>query len=421
MVKAREGDKAAHERLGLVRPGLRPLAPLDIVQIDHTQVDVHLVDDLGRAPLGRPYLTLLLDVHSRCVLGFVVSFDTPSAAVVALAIAQGVLPKGKWLDEHDLQIEWPVHGIPKLLHLDNAPEFHSRALKRGCEQHGIVIDYRPRGKPHFGGHIERLMGTLMTRIHALPGSTSSNVVERGDYPSEEKAVLTLSEFELVFAREVLGIYHNELHSDLSKTPLAAWAEGVAKVDKARLPLNNLEALVLDFLPFEERIVGREGVRLFNTNYFHGGLGSLLAGPNRKRRVKYDPRDVSAVFVEMPDGGHLRVPYADLNKPPISLWEHRAARQTLREQGRGTINEDAIFAAIKANREAIALAQANSKTARRARARSPIGRAEVSVPARFAPEHQSLDMAVDAPRHVLDENAKVPQVVEYQGWKTEFSS
>jgi len=112
LVRAREGAAAARARFALVRTGLRPRAPLDIVQIDHTKVDVQLVDDFARAPLGRPWLTLLLDVFSRCVLGFAISFDAPSAAGVALAIAQGVLPKSAWLEERRLTLTWPMHGMP---------------------------------------------------------------------------------------------------------------------------------------------------------------------------------------------------------------------------------------------------------------------------------------------------------------------
>jgi len=415
IVKAREGAKTAHNRLGMVRPGLRPSAPLDIVQIDHTPVDVQLVDELVRAPLGRPFLTLLLDVCSRCVLGFAVSFDNPSAAGVALAIAQGLLPKGKWLDDRGLKVDWPVHGIPKLLHLDNAKEFKSRALKRGCEQYGISIEYRPPGKARFGGHIERQMGTLMKRIHALPGSTSSNVAERGDYPSEQKAILTLGEFERVFALEVLGIYHNEIHSALSKTPLAAWTEGVARAGNPRLPQNNPAAVVLDFLPFEERLVGRQGVRIFNITYYHSSLGVLLGGPDRKRRIKYDPRDISAVFVEMPDGDHIRVPYADSRKPPISLWEHNAAAQFLKEQGRGTVNEDAIFKAVESRRQITVQAQAKSKAARRAHARSPMGREAVSIASQFALERQKPDLnGENAPR--LGEAADPVDEIDFESWE-----
>ncbi len=164
LVKARDGAKIARQRFALVKPGLRPCTLLDIVQIDHTKVDIQLVDNLARAVLGRPWLTLLLDVHSRCVLGLSVSFDPPSAAGVALALAQGVLPKTEWLADRGLDLTWPMHGLPRLLHLDNGREFHSRALRRGCQQHGLRLDFRPPATPRFGGHIERLMGTLMEGI-----------------------------------------------------------------------------------------------------------------------------------------------------------------------------------------------------------------------------------------------------------------
>ena len=39
------------------------------------------------------------------------------------------------------------------------------------------------------GTSNALWGTLMARVHVLPGTTSSNVIARGDYPSERKAVL----------------------------------------------------------------------------------------------------------------------------------------------------------------------------------------------------------------------------------------
>jgi putative transposase len=52
IAKARDGSEAARGRFALVRSGLRPRTPLDLVQVDHTKVDIQLVDDLARAPLG---------------------------------------------------------------------------------------------------------------------------------------------------------------------------------------------------------------------------------------------------------------------------------------------------------------------------------------------------------------------------------
>ena len=69
-------------------------------------------------------------------------------------------------------------------------EFHSEALARGCQQYGIELDYRPIGQPHFGGTIERLIGTMMSMVHDLPGTTFSNPTERGSYDSDKSATLT---------------------------------------------------------------------------------------------------------------------------------------------------------------------------------------------------------------------------------------
>ena len=266
------------------------------------------------------------------------------------------------------------------------------------------------------------MGTLMKRVHALPGTTSSNVVERGDYASEKQAIFTLSEFERIFALDVLGPYHNDLHSALGKTPASAWAEGLAATGDPRLPLDP-KGFVLDFLPFQERLVGRQGVRIFNTMYFDGALASLLGTTDRKRRVKYDPGDLSAVFVEMPDGSHIRVPYADLRKPPVTLWEHRAAAAALRERGRGTVDEDAIFRAIEGKRRILIDAQAQSKNARRNLTRSPMGRDGISVAEQLSPKHSRSDAITRHPSNNLDddEEAKVPQIAEDEAWKTDFLS
>ena len=158
-----------------------------MVQIDHTKVDIMLVDDVTRACIGRPWLTLVLDVHTRMVLGLYLSLDAQSAISAALAVAQAVLPKTEWLTDRAIKLAWPAHGLPEVIHVDNGREFHSRSFERGCQQHGIRLEYRPPATPRFGGHIERLMGTLMGRVHALPGSTSSSVAARGGYdPKAER-------------------------------------------------------------------------------------------------------------------------------------------------------------------------------------------------------------------------------------------
>jgi transposase InsO family protein len=48
-------------------------------------------------------------------------------------------------------------------------------FERACRNHGIQIRWRPVGEPHFGGHIERLIGTAMGAVQMLPGSTAADL------------------------------------------------------------------------------------------------------------------------------------------------------------------------------------------------------------------------------------------------------
>ena len=71
-------------------------------------------------------------------------------------------------------------------------------------------------QPHYGGHIERLIGTQMGAVHLLPGTTFSHPGKRWDYPSSQAAVMTLRELERWIAWEVAGHYHQRIHASLHR-------------------------------------------------------------------------------------------------------------------------------------------------------------------------------------------------------------
>jgi putative transposase len=183
------------------------------------------VDERDRQPVGRPYLTAAIDVYSGCLLGMVVTLEPPSAVSVGLCLARVCSDKRPWLEGLGLGEDWPMGGKPRLLYLDNAAEFKSEALRRGCEQHGIRLDYRPVGRPHYGGIVERVIGTAMAQVRELPGTTISSPVERRTYDSEKTAALTLREVECWLALAVVA-YHGTVHSGLAQTPAARWAQGI---------------------------------------------------------------------------------------------------------------------------------------------------------------------------------------------------
>jgi putative transposase len=177
-------------------------AGLAVVQIDHTVADVNVVDETFRKPIGRPWLTLAVDVHTRMICGFHVSLNPPSQLSVALCLTHAVLAKDGWLAERHLDLNWPAAGLMKSLHSDNGRDLHGKGLEMGSREWGIQWVFRPPATPHFGGHIERLIGTVMGAVHLLPGTTYSNTQERGNYASEEAATLSMAELESWLAIQI---------------------------------------------------------------------------------------------------------------------------------------------------------------------------------------------------------------------------
>jgi len=380
----RHGRKAARDRHGPAKKHFEPSKELlGMVEIDHTRVDVIVVDDAYREPIGRPWLTLAIDVFSRVVAGYYLTLEAPSSLSVALCMAHMVSDKAHWLAEQSIQATWPG-GLPAAVHLDNAAEFHADALVRGSEEHGIVVNYRPVATPHYGGHIERLVGTIMGEVHLLPGTTFSNIAERGNYDSERHAVMTVAELDLWLTRQIAVLYHGAPHKGLGgRTPLGVWEEAVANGRGPRTAPDP-GRVRLDFLPFELRQPRRDGIELFRLGYWHDALPALAARGKAKLRVRYDPRDMSRAWLR-PAGepDYLELRLKDLRRPAVTLWEWRAAGKHLRAQGRCEFNEEAQFQAVEANR--LLVADAKTKTSRRlaqrrAAARKGTASAAVGAPA-----------------------------------------
>jgi putative transposase len=353
-------------------------------------MDIIVVDEANRLPIGRPWITLVFDVATRAVLGFHATLEAPSATSVAMALSMACLPKEKWLQAVDSAVVWPMHGLPDILHLDNGSEFHSEALRRGCERYGIRLAYRPKGKTYTGGHIERYLGTLMRRIHGIPGTTMSNVKERGSYPSEERSILTMKELEAWLALEIAGRYHNAIHRGIHSTPLAAWQK--ATHNRPLPSLQHPEEFALDFLPVISRTISRSGFHLFHIRYWDPLLAGLFPEPQRLF-VRYDPRNLAKVWVPIPGrGSYLPVPYADLCRPPISHSEQQAAMRVIKAAGRRTANEDAVFEAIELQRKIIERAKHSTRARRQQERRPGTGKASAATK---VPEPQPVDFSKPA--------------------------
>lgn len=350
--------------------------PLQIVQIDHTKADIILVDDETRLPIGRPWVTLMIDIYSRMITGYFLSLDEPSATSVAMCITNSVLPKDEILLKYDIDAEWNVWGFMQTIHADNGADFRTETLKRACQAYGTNIEFRPVAKKQYGGHIERVIGTVMKEVHSLPGTTFSNIRERQSYDSDGNATMTFYEFEKWLVTFITKVYHKRKHSSLGMSPEAKWREGIfgsalqegiGYLPKPSDPLS----ILIDFLPMFQRTIQKNGVNIEGLNYYDHVLRPFIneIDPDtRKKRqfiFKRDIRDISYVwFYDEVSQQYFKVRLANAEIPSMSLWEYREIRKIIGKQSSDEISDHELIEAHEELHRQVLESASKTKKARR---------------------------------------------------------
>lgn len=304
---------------------------LSMAQIDHTRVDAIVRDSRG-LPLMRPWLTVVIDLKSRVILGYYLALHAPSAVSVAMALLSACYPK----IEQPLMLGGGVGtlhrywGTPTAVGTDNAAEFTSPAFEANLNYYQIELLLRPIGKKHYGGHVERLVGTLMGKVHMLPGTTYSNVLTKAEYDAAKESALTYKQLCRWFADQV-AIYHGRAHEGLGrKTPSEVWDEEVAKLGPNYVPPipGDFKTFVLDFFPSITRTVQAKGVEFCGEFYVSSVVRRLVG---QRLTFKYNPLNLGKIWLRV-DGKYYEVPYSNVTKEPISMSEYVAQSAGRRRRG-----------------------------------------------------------------------------------------
>ena len=353
MVVLRDGKASADRRFRVVKAGVRTSRILQIVEIDHTPLDLFLIDERTWLPLGRPTLTMLLDKHSRMPLGYYLSYGAPSAAAVVGAMRHAILPKivgGNALPNLVIDNDWPCYGIPEILVVDNGLEFHGIDLAGIANDMGMTIQFCPKREPRFKGAVERYLKTINYHFaHQLPGTSLARFHLRGDYDPLAHSLITFGEFKQIFEKWLLDIYAATVHRGIGTTPRALWSQGLA-VCTPELP-ESTALLQRRFGQNTARRVRKSGFELNGIRYSDETLLPVLRryGEGVQVRVVFDPEDLGTVQVWGPD---------DTDPVPVRAVDYEYAkgltvrqndliRQLVREAGEEAQDLQAVHRARQA--------------------------------------------------------------------------
>ncbi|WP_375510935.1 Mu transposase C-terminal domain-containing protein [uncultured Nostoc sp.] len=305
-------------------------------QCDHTKLDVMLVDQYGET-LARPWLTKITDSYSRCIMGIHLGFDAPSSLVVALAMRHAMLRK-QYSSEYKLHCEWGTYGIPENLFTDGGKDFRSEHLKQIGFQLGFECHLRDR--PPEGGIEERGFGTINTDfLSGFYGYLGSNIQERPEQAKEE-ACITLRELNLLIVRYIIDNYNQRIDARSGdQTRFQRWEAGLPALPS----LINDRELDICLMKKTRRSIYKGGYVSFENIMYRGDYLPAYAGESVL--LRYDPRDISTVFVYCQDSGKevlLSQAHAiDLETEQISLEEAKAASRKIRSAGKQLSNKSIL--------------------------------------------------------------------------------
>ena len=362
--------------------------PMQIIQIDHTPVDLILVDDDTREAIGRPYVTIAIDIYSRMIVGYYLTLSPPSSTSVALCITSTVLSKERTLLDLDIDADWNVWGFPETIHVDNGADFRAEALRTAGLAHGINIEFRPVGKSNFGGHVERVIGTLMKAVHEIPGTTFSSIHERQEYDSDKNSSMTFKEFERWLVTFITKVYHKRKHEGIGMSPEQLWEKGIfgeeSSIGLLPKPADPM-SVTIDFLPIFHRTIQKNGVNIEGLNYYDHLLRSKInmldEGANKKKKFifKRDPRDIKYVwFYDDVLQEYFKINVADQNMPNMTLWEYELIKKQLHQDGATQINTAQIIDAHEELHRQIEDSTKKTKKARRLKQRLKNKDTEIST-------------------------------------------
>lgn len=324
--------------------------PLELAIIDTTPLDVHVLDSRRLIPLGRPYLTACIDVYSRMLLGFFITFEPPSLYSVLATLKRVNRHKG-YVQKLYPQIKrpWDGWGCPTEILLDRDWAHQSPSFQHSMTNLGTEVHYAPADTPQYKAIGERLFATINAGlIHKLAGAVRYNVYvmrQVGLDPAKDTLITFEDLNELL--HEFNEVYSYRPHDGVGAIPARLWREGLA-IQRRRW-IKDVAALDHVLGPVHRATISGNGIKFKNMRWHDATVTSLLLndlvryekkrsqdprtfGQSRARVVvKFNPADASSISVwnrgGKPKAYWITMPNA---KPEyltgLSFWHHDRIRE-----------------------------------------------------------------------------------------------
>lgn len=327
VTKAKKGNLAAEK---LVKASGRKIiteAVMAVVQIDTHYLDIHVIDESTSDVLGRPFLTCVIDIATRAIVGIYICMYPPSATT-ALGALKDMLSRA---------YRGLPGGIPVRIVPDHGIEFANTSFARICELLAVTISPAQIRDPNGKAHLESFFRTLTYGIiQKLQGTTFSNPIERGDYDSLKKAVFTIDQLRSFIEEWINEIYHKTIHTRTGRAPIIFWEEKVKNI--LPISLSDDEVNALARRP-ETRSINKGTIQYDYIEYYSHALATLEAQGHINVTILIDDLNLNSILVQHPQDKSILI-LAESRDPEytngLTIHEHKEAKKIRNEMTKSDI-------------------------------------------------------------------------------------
>lgn len=344
LLAARYGEEHAKRKFAISHEGVAVERPGQRVEMDEWLVDLSILlthfnlyeklseDERKAIERTRVWITVAIDCATKCILAMHFSHRSPSHRSSLAALEMVVSDKTVISSTVGAGDPWWYALVPETVYTDAGPAFiHTRfraalaALR--CEH---VIP--PSGTPSARGTIESFFRSCGLRfLDYFDGRTFSNIVEKGKVDSRGYATLCLDEFNKLFVRAIVDIYHNTPHSGLGfETPADCWHR-LSRECAIIEPISSEDRRAIFGTPLERAITDK-GVAVMGIHYDCRELQrhrlnqqALPGTPPPRVSVRYGRFDISSVTVEI-DGQWIETKASMSIPENVTVFEWVGARK-----------------------------------------------------------------------------------------------
>ncbi|GAA4250827.1 DDE-type integrase/transposase/recombinase [Azospirillum formosense] len=302
----RYGRRAAYLKYGIFERTTPPERPLEEVEVDHCLIDLIAVHPLTGRPLGRPWLTIILDRATRVILGAHLSFEVPSYASLQRALAHAFWKKDLTGIE-GLEHDWPCHGIPEWVFCDNGKELRSKSLRLTEAMLNFAVFNLPRKTPWLKGAIERLFGSISVQVFSHEEGTILSRT-KDFYDPVARARLTLAEVNHKILKWIVDEYHEAVHPTIKCRPIEKWRQ-LTELYPVR-PIPDFDHIIRMTGEVIEKPISNVGVHykglLYSDPKVLEELKARRGGLKKKWIIRVDPYDYGEIWIFDDDVGRWYV-------------------------------------------------------------------------------------------------------------------